>query len=136
MAPITYSGVATPNSMALVKIRVAGGAIDKHDLVYIDATDNNKVKAADNDAAASAVLYGMALHAASTGEFVLIAIDGAVVTVGGGLTAQTTYYASSTAGKTAPLGDLASGDYISRFCFASTTTQLTIDINNTGELIP
>jgi hypothetical protein len=132
MTAITFSGASTPDSKSGVKIRVAGGTISKHDWVYIDTTDNSKVKAADADVEASAVVYGMALHDAVSGEFVMIAIDGAVVTVGGGLTAKTFYYLGTTAGETVPLGDLSSGDYISQVCFANSATELVIDINNTG----
>ena len=132
MADITFSGVSTPDSKSYVEIRVAGGTIAKHDWVYIDTSDNNKVKAADADASASAVVLGMALHAASSGEYVQIAKHGATVTVGGGLTAKTFYYLSTTAGGTAPIADLSSGDYISQVCFATSTTELIIDINNTG----
>jgi hypothetical protein len=132
MADITFSGVSTPGSKAKTITEVAGGTIAKHDWVYRDTADNNKVKAADNDAVASAVVLGMALHAAASGEFVLIAVDGATVTVGGGLTAKTTYYLSGTAGATAPLADVTSGKYISRVGIATATTTLLIDINNTG----
>jgi hypothetical protein len=130
MADVTYSGVATPDKKPTV--RIAGGTIAKHDLVYVDTSDSNKVKAADNDAEATAVLYGMALHAASSGEYVLVATNGMTVTVGGGLTAKTEYYASGTAGATAPIADVTSGKYISRIGFATATTALKIDINNSG----
>lgn len=84
MAAITWGGVAAPNNQKYVVIRRAGGAISKHDLLYIDTSDNNTVKVAVNTAAATAVVYGMALHDAASGEYVLVATNGAKVTVGSG----------------------------------------------------
>lgn len=132
MTAVTFSGVSTPDSTKNVEIRVAGGTIAKHDAVYIDTSDNNKVKAAVASAEASAAAYGMALHAASSGEYVLVAKNGATVTVGGGLTAKTRYVVGGTAGEIELQSDLSGGEYITEFCFANSTTELIIDIRATG----
>ena len=132
MTAITWSGVATPDSQKNVVVRVAGGTIAKHDLVYIDTSDNNKVKVADNGAAATAVVYGMALHAASSGEYVLIATNGARLTVGGGPTAKTRYVLGGTAGESELQSDLSGGEYITEVLLALSTTEIEIDINVTG----
>ena len=136
MADVTFSGISTPANKANVVIKSAGGSISKHDWVYIDTANNGVVKQAQADGTElEGTVYGMALHAASSGEFVLIAIHGAVVMVGGGLTANTRYVLSETAGATAPQGDLTSDSYISEVCFALSTTSLKIDINNTGNQV-
>jgi len=132
MAAITWSGVSTPDNPKHVQIRTAGGTIAKHDMVYIDTSDNNKVKAADNGAAATAVVYGMALHAASSGEKVLVATNGAEITVGGGPTAKTRYVLGGTAGETELQSDLSGGEYITEVLFAESTTVVVIDIRVTG----
>jgi hypothetical protein len=131
MSDITYTGKSTPSNKADIEVRVAGGTIVKHDWVYADTTASNKVKQCDNDATATAKALGMALHAAVSGEYVLVAKNGARVTVGGGMTAKTFYYLSGNVGKTAPLADLLSGDYITPVCFAESTTVLVVDIHDT-----
>jgi len=135
MADVTFSGNAVVNNIKYVEVRVAGGTITKHQIVYIDTSDNNEVKPTDADASASAVAYGMALHAAASGEFVLVAKNGATITVGGGLTANTRYVVSTTAGAIAPQADLGSGDYITEVAFANSTTELVLDINATGNTV-
>jgi len=130
MATVTFSGVATPDKKPTV--RIAGGTIGKHAAVYIDTTDNNKVKEAAAGAAATAVVYGIALHAASSGEYVLVATDGTTLTVGGGLTAKTRLVVSGTAGDIELQSDLTGGEYISEVGYATATTTLVIDINVTG----
>jgi len=132
MANVTFTGVAIPDNKANMACRVAGGTIAKHDIVYIDATDANSVKPADASAAATAVAYGMALHAASDGEYVLVATNGATVTVGGGLTANTRYVVGGDAGKIEAQSGLSGGEYICELGFANSTTELYIDIYYSG----
>jgi len=133
MAAVTFSGAAIVSVPAsgLVR-RTAGGTISKHDAVYIDTATNNVVKAAVNTAAASAVVYGIATHAAVSGEEILIAVNGATLTVGGGLTAKTEYYLGGTAGEIELLTDLTGGEYICRVGWSNSTTEFELDINNTG----
>ena len=132
MAAVTWGGVSTPDNQKYIVVRKAGGTIAKHDMVYIDLTANNVVKAASNGAAASAVVYGMALHAASSGEYVLIATNGATVTVGSGPTAKTRYCLGNTAGASELQSDLTGGEYITEVFFANSTTEIVIDIKVTG----
>lgn len=136
MADVTFTGTsAIVDNIKYVATRRAGEALSQFDIVYIDATDGNRVKKADADASASAVAYGMVLHSCADEMFCLVATDGATITVGGGLTANTRYVVSATAGKLAPQADLLSGDYISEVCFANSTTELKLDINNTGNTV-
>lgn len=132
MTAVTWSGAAIPNSQKYLRICKAGGSGSKHDLVYRDTTDNNKIKAADNGAAATAKVYGMALHDFVSGEYVLVATDGATITVGGGLTAKQRYCLGGTAGESELQSDLSVGEYITEVFFSNSTTELTLDINETG----
>jgi hypothetical protein len=132
MANVTFTGVAIPDNKSNMSCRVAGGTIAKHDVVYIDTSDSNSVKPADASASASAYAYGLALHGASDGEYVLVATNGATVTVGGGLTANTRYVVGGDAGKIEPQSGLSGGEYICELGYANSTTELYIDIYYTG----
>ncbi len=132
MANVTFTGVAIPDNKSNMAIRVAGGTIAKHDVVYIDTSDANSVKPASASSSATDYAYGIALHAASDGEYVLIATNGATLTVGGGLTANTRYVVGADAGKIEPQSSLSGGEYICELGYANSTTELYIDIYYTG----
>jgi hypothetical protein len=104
----------------------AGGTITAGMPVYKDTTDSNHLKAADADAAASAVLAGVALHGAADGQPLTYAKPGATIDWGATLTKATLYVVSTTAGGVAPAADLGSGDYITGLCIGNGTAEAPI----------
>ena len=103
-------------------------------VVYQDtATDLNLAQA---DAAATAELAGVLLNGASPGQPAEMITEGnynpgAVVVPG------TLYCASAAiAGNIAPIADLGAGEFPRAIGFATTTSNIYVDINNNGGEIP
>ena len=110
---------------------IAGAAIASGEWVYIDTADANKAKLADADAAASAVVRGVARNSAATGEEVTIQVDG-VVDLGVTLTDGMLYVLSSTAGAIRPCTDAGAltGVYPSSVGRGNSDGNLRINIDN------
>lgn len=127
---ITAANVA-PQTGYKSRQGIAGETIDAGECVYIDTADSNKIKLADNGASATAEVAGIAINSASTGNEVSYIYSG-TIDIGSGVGKGEVYVVSATAGKIAPVADLATGEYLSILCYGATATQLTIDINKTG----
>ena len=112
---------------------IAGAAIIAGQAVYKEAS-GGKAKLADNDHATAEVraVHGIALHAASADQPVTVAKNGAVVAIGGTLTAGTDYYLSGTPGGICPRADVTTGDDPVRIGMALSTANLQLDINDPG----
>lgn len=111
----------------------AGASITAGQPIYKEAS-TSKAKLSDNDSATSEVraVYGIALHAASADQPVVVAKPGAVVDYGAIFTAGTDYYLSGTAGGICPVADVTSGHDPVRIGMALTTAHLQIDTNDPG----
>lgn len=114
----------------------SGGTITAGLVCYLDSTTDT-VKAADNDdTAAKATVKGIALNAASANQPIKL-ITGGSLGMGAILTVGEIYVLSATGnGEIAPEGDLASGDYVSILGVASTTSNLILNIFNSGAQVP
>lgn len=114
---------------------IAGTTIAQGDAVYVDTTDSNKIKLADaNGTTPSNSLAGIALNAASSGQFVQYISQG-VVTLGAGasLLAGDTIWLYSTAGKlTKTATDIVSGFTTIVAGVMLTTTNLQLNITTGG----
>jgi hypothetical protein len=106
----------------------AGASITAGQVVYREAA-TGKAKLSDNDHATAEVraIYGLALHAASTDQPLMVAKNGAVVDFGAVLTAGVEYYVSGTAGGFCPRADVTTGDDPIRVGMALTTSLLQLD---------
>lgn len=113
---------------------VAGETVTAGQLVYLKSSDS-KYWLVDNDAAATAGLVGMALNGAAAGQPVRI-LTGGSVNPGGTVVVGTIYGTSSTAGGLAPSTDFASGDYVSIFGIGTTSSNIAVDIQNSGVAVP
>ena len=111
-----------------------GETVTQGEPLYLKTSDN-KYWLADADAAASAVVAGIALTPAAADGYVVMATSGAV-DVGGTLTVGETYIVSATACGIAPIGDLASGDYLSILGVATATDTLDINLYISGVAKP
>jgi hypothetical protein len=112
---------------------VSGATITAGQVVYLDTAAADVAKLADNDALASAVVKGIALHAASAGQPLRVQTGGPI-TLGAGaaMTVAVIYVLSSTAGAICPAADLAADDYTSILGVATTAAILDMDIINSG----
>jgi hypothetical protein len=109
---------------------VAGAAITAGQALYIDTANSNVLKLADCDASALAsTVAGISLHAAASGQPIRYQTSG-TITVGGTMTAGKIYVASATAGGIAPSADLTTNWRTSIIGVATSTTVLTLGINN------
>lgn len=111
---------------------IAGATVTAGQVVYEDATDNNKWKLADaNVSDAAANVKGIALHAALAGQPLQV-IKGGPLTLGAILTAGHWYVLSATAGGIAPVADLASGHRSTLLGYAYSTSVLIVAPQVTG----
>ncbi|MDE2020527.1 MAG: DUF2190 family protein [Patescibacteria group bacterium] len=112
----------------------SGGTLTQGQCVYLNSS--NQVVGAQSNASGTATVLGIALNAASKGQPVTVLTSG-VITIGATTTKGTIYVVSAAnAGGIAPIGDLATGNYLSIIGYANSTTQITLTINATGVTLP
>jgi hypothetical protein len=113
MADLTITAAnVLPGAKAALEDMKAGAAITAGQVVYKEA-GTGLAKLADCDSATTEarIAYGIALHAASTGQPLKVLRSGPV-TIGATLTAGTDYWLSGNAGGICPRADTAAGDRI------------------------
>lgn len=113
----------------------AGATITAGKIVYLDSADG-KYKLADADSATTAVRSpaGVALNGAADGQPLSVCTSGPV-TIGATMSAGVAYYLSPTPGGIAPVADILAGDYPSILGIATSTTVLTVKIQESGVAI-
>ena len=126
---ITASAVAAVQG-ATLRQRTSGDTLTQGQPIYLDTADSMKGKRTDADVAASAVCDGICLNAASSGQPVLVLVEGNL-TLNAVLTTGVGYYVSATAGSICLYSDLASGDYVQYIGTATSTTNLEVNIQPT-----
>lgn len=128
---ITAANVVAGSNVK-TKQGTAGESITAGKTVYRDPTDN-KYKLADCDSATAAVrkTTGIALHAASNNQPLLVLTEGPI-TIGATLTPGVAYYLSPTAGGICPVADLSAGDYPTIIGLAISTTVLDVKLHESG----
>lgn len=104
---ITAANVQRGSNAQVVQ-GLAGATITAGQLVHRNGT-TGKFVLSDADGSGLKQVDGVALNGASDGQPLSVQTGGDI-TIGGTLTAGTTYYASPTAGGICPLADVASGD--------------------------
>jgi len=126
------ASVVVPSSSARIAEAPCGATITAGQLIYLDSTDvdangSSKVKLADANSATAAVrsVAGIAISSASAGQRIsYVYYDPALVIAASGLTANTIYVLSATAGGIAPAADVASGWYLSVIAVAKSGTTI------------
>lgn len=117
----------------------AGATITAGQPVYVDASDSNKIKLADNNASSStADAVGVSLHGASSGQPIAYIKSGGL-TAGATLVAGQTYITSTTAGGIkliADQGTAGSGEYPVIVGMAYTTAAMTVLMAKPSPLTP
>lgn len=115
---------------AVLNRGTAGATITAGQAVFIDTADSNLIKLADaNDTLAKSQVAGVAAHGASTGQPIAYWISGPV-TIGATVVQDMIYVVGTTLGAIMPISDVANASYASVIGRATSTTVLTIDINN------
>ena len=111
MADLSVTAASVATTSTQYRDVVAGATITAGQTIYLDSTDSDKAKLADaNGSSATAVLVGIALHGASSGQPLRIQTGG-TITIGATTIKGTVYILSATAGGIAPHSDLANGWY-------------------------
>ena len=131
---ITAANVAA-SSGAQYADGTAGATITAGQAVYLDASANT-YKLADCDAtAATAVIAGIALNGASSGQPLKIQTAG-TISIGGTVTVGEIYVLSGTAGGIAPEGDLAQNDRVVIIGVGLTSSTIALRLYNSAVLVP
>ena len=137
MADITVTAGSVLQSTGAVTGRgTAGATITAGQLLYLDTTDSNKAKLADADASqATALIAGIALHGASSGQPIEYQTGGQI-NPGGTVVTGTRYFASGNAGGLAPHGDLAQNDWVSQIGVGVSTSIIDMNIDISAVQVP
>ena len=114
---------------------IAGATITAGQAVYRDASDSNQFKLADNDAAGTDDVYGIALNSASDEQPLVVQRSG-TIDMGGVVAVGTIYVLSSTAGGVAPSTDLVSTDYVTVIGVGVTATNIELSLLTSGVQVP
>ena len=113
---------------------VAGEAIAQGEPVY--QASGLLYRADNNDGAVKAAAVGIALMPASTGQTFIYARPGAQIDIGATLAVTETYIVSANVGKVAPIGDLATGNFLTILGVATAASTLLVQIINTATQKP
>lgn len=133
MADLTISTVKVASDRSRTSTVQAGATIAIGELVYLN-TATQKYELADASAASTANVAGMAITPAAADEYFLF-VASQDIELGAILTAGSFYYLSATAGKICPHADLVSTNVVSQLGYAESTSQMGINITNTGVVI-
>jgi hypothetical protein len=100
----------TESEGAQFEAGIAGAAITAGQALYLDSSTGTYKLADNNDtSAALAVVRGIALHAAASGQPIKLQTRGPI-TIGATVASGSVYVLSATAGGIAPVADLATGN--------------------------
>lgn len=133
MADLTITATSVvPGSGASITEGTAGASVTAGQVCYLDSTTNT-LKLADCNSATAAVRspYGIALHAAASGQPLAVLTKGPV-TIGATLTGGVAYYLSGTPGGIRPVADNTTGDYPTIIGIATSTTVLDVKFHESG----
>ncbi len=128
---VTAASVAAANAATNKVTGTAGATITAGQALYLDSTTDTLKLTDNDDTTATAAIVGVSLHGASSGQPITYATGGAV-TFNAALTAGLIYCTSSTAGGIAPSADNATSDTIGIIGYASSTTNMVLQIKATG----
>jgi hypothetical protein len=127
---ITAANVAVGSQTTRISIVQVGEAVTQGQPIYPDSTTAKYLKA-DANVDAKIQVGGVALTAAASNGFVVMASSGSI-NLGATLTIGTIYVLSDTAGGIMPSADLSAGDNVVILGTATTTALLNLDIQITG----
>ncbi len=134
----TAANVAIGSRETRTNVVQAGEAVTQGMPVYLSTTDNKYYQSDANGSATSAQCDGIALTAAATDGYFVIALpgNGSKVDLGATLTVGQIYAVSATKGAICPVADLTTGDYPTILGPATTTALLAFDVIEAGVAKP
>ena len=131
---ITRQDVGVKASGATLQVVQVGEAVTQGQLAYV-STDGKYYLADADDTLAKAAVKGVFLSAADADGYAVLMMSG-TLDIGATLTVGETYVVSGTAGGIAPIGDLASGDYVTHIGIATAADELTLNLQASGVQVP
>lgn len=133
---ITAANVSPSSNVNPDSSYTAGVSITAGESIYIDSSDSDKAKLAQSDGTeAEADVKGIALNTADAGQPIALAKSGDM-DIGATLTVGETYVLSRTAGGVAPIGDLATGDYVTHVGVATAADTLHLRLYSSATEVP
>ena len=121
---ITAANVGVKGACQLEVVQV-GEAVTQGQPLYQLASDQKYYKADANASAASAAAKGVAMTAASTDGYVILARSGSII-LGATLVVGETYFVGATAGEINPAADVTTGWYPRLLGQAISASELTL----------
>jgi hypothetical protein len=133
MADLTITAASVlKGSGSSTVVGTAGASVTAGQVVYLDsATGTYKLADCNSGTAGARSPAGIALHAASSGQ-PLVVLTGGPITIGAALTAGVAYYLSGTPGGIRPVADNTTGDYPVIVGIATSTTVLNVKFQEAG----
>lgn len=129
MASISITGIQLGVDNQSTTLYLANEAIAAGECVYLDA--DGEANVADNTSATTDEVVGIALQAADALNYCQVVTSGKLQISNAALAVGDTFYLSDN-GDIQQFADLVSTDLVSIIGVMTTTTVLTININNTG----
>ena len=117
------------------KVQV-GEAVTQGQPLYLNATDGKHYQCDADDTAAKAEAVGIALTPAGADGYTVMARYESTLNLGATLVVGETYVLSGTKGGICPIGDLATGDWVTHLGIAITTAHLKMGIKISGVQVP
>ena len=111
---------------------IAGETVTAGQVLYADATDGGKLKAADADSLQKAHAVGVAMSNAAEDQPIRYLASGPAILGSGNLVRGRVYYASSNAGGLCRESDIATSKYTTAVGVATTTSELTVHLVVSG----
>ena len=118
-------------SGATKELGTAGATITAGQIVYKDLTDSDKFKLAINDDVLTAVILGVALNGASSGQPLFVHTTGGL-NPGETVVVGEIYCCSLSAGGIAPEAEVVGNDFVSVLGIGTTSSSIAVKINNSG----
>lgn len=132
MANLTQTAANVAKNSGSETYATAGESITAGMPVYLKSSDSKIYQCDSNVTSAEAACVGIALCSAAASQPVVYAQSGATVDLGATLTVGETYVLSATKGAIAPVGDLATNDYVTHLGVASAADNLNLRIYASG----
>lgn len=129
MAELSITAADVRGESAYMQRGTAGAAITAGQVVYKDA--NNLLQLSDANNTSADEVVGIALHTSAANQ-PLVYVTGGNLTVNAVLTAGNRYIVGTTAGSIAAIADSTTGWRVMDIGYATTTTNLVLDITDTG----
>ena len=136
MADITQTAAnVIPGANAVTKDGTIGETLVAGDIIYIDATDSDRLKKAINSALASAAAAGVMLNGGAAGQPGRYQTSGDH-NPGGTVVVAEVYNVSPNAGKFAPDADVAVADFRTTIGIGTTSSNIKLQIQVSGVVVP